>query len=119
RQEQGLDPKDIERMRGQFDLANEELRKSWDSFSRVVPYYPAYGRVVVGPGVQAPCSARLGVVVETPGETLVEQLNLPKGKYVVIRHVLAQSPAAKVGLKINDILMEIDGTAVPAYPLEF
>src|SRR5207247_471479 len=59
-QDQGLDPKEIQRMRAQFDLANQELRKSWDSFSRVVPYYPAYGRVAVG---QSPCSARLGVVV--------------------------------------------------------
>jgi membrane-associated protease RseP (regulator of RpoE activity) len=55
---------------------------------------------------------RLGVQVDKPSATLAEQLDLPKGKGLVINHVLADSAAAKAGLKVNDILLEVDGKPV-------
>lgn len=58
-------------------------------------------------------NARLGVRVEPPSETLVEQLNLPKGQGLVVRNVLPASAAAKAGLKRHDVLLELDGKAVP------
>jgi serine protease Do len=53
------------------------------------------------------------VLVDPPGETLSDQLDLPAGKGLVVREVVAGSAAAKVGLKPHDILLEIDGKAVP------
>jgi hypothetical protein len=62
---------------------------------------------------------RLGVVVQTPDETLVDQLELPKGQGLVIRRVANDSAAQKAGLKAHDILLEVDGKAVSSDPAEF
>jgi hypothetical protein len=60
-----------------------------------------------------PQVGRLGAHVEKPDATLVEQLDLPKGQGLVVGQVKADSPAAKAGLKPHDILLEINGKAVP------
>jgi beta-lactamase regulating signal transducer with metallopeptidase domain len=65
------------------------------------PYYPGVG----GHG-------RLGIQIETPGAALAAQLDLPKGQGLVITHVQKDSPAAKAGIKVNDILLELNGKAV-------
>jgi len=57
---------------------------------------------------------RLGARVSPPSETLVDQLGLPKGQGVVLDEVLPGSAAAKAGLKAHDVLLEVDGKAVPA-----
>jgi uncharacterized membrane protein YgcG len=57
---------------------------------------------------------RLGVRVQELSATLVDQLDLPKGQGVVIETVTPGSPAAKAGLKPNDILLELNGKAVSA-----
>ncbi len=62
---------------------------------------------------------RLGVTVSQPTETLVDQLDLPKGQGLVISQVLPDTPAAKAGLKPNDILLELNGKAVPSNQGEF
>lgn len=69
------------------------------------------------PPVQRP--GRLGVMVETPSPTLVEQLDLPEGQGLVLGEVLPDSAAAKAGLKPNDILLEFNGKPVPNNPEEF
>src|SRR5205823_9171863 len=56
---------------------------------------------------------RLGVMVHSPSEALVDQLDLPKGQGLVIGQVIPDTPAAKAGLKPNDILLELNGKAVP------
>jgi hypothetical protein len=65
------------------------------------------------PGFMDPRSARLGARVEPPGETLSEQLDLPKGRGLVVREVLPDSAAAKAGLKRHDVLLELNGKPVP------
>src|SRR5262249_43981100 len=56
---------------------------------------------------------RLGVQADKPSAALAEQLDLPKGQGLVLEQVLADSAAAKAGLKANDILLELDGKPVP------
>ena len=64
-------------------------------------------------------NARLGVTVGQLTPALTEQLDLPKGKGILIDHVLPDHAAAKAGFKDNDILMELDGKAVPSVLREF
>jgi membrane-associated protease RseP (regulator of RpoE activity) len=62
---------------------------------------------------------RLGVQAEKPSAALAEQLDLPKGQGVVVEQVVADSAAAKAGLKANDILLEMDGKPVPSESADF
>ena len=55
---------------------------------------------------------RLGIRVEKPTAVLVEQLDLPPERGVVIIHVDPKSAAEKAGLKPNDILLEFDDKPV-------
>ncbi len=55
---------------------------------------------------------RLGVTIEPVPAVLVEQLDLPKGQGVIIAQVLEGTPAAKAGLKTNDIVIEVAGKSV-------
>ncbi|MBI3409496.1 MAG: PDZ domain-containing protein [Planctomycetes bacterium] len=64
----------------------------------------ALGRVVLwdyGPHG----SGRLGAKLVKPSAILAEQLNLPKGMGMVVQEVQSDSPAAKAGIKVNDILL--------------
>jgi beta-lactamase regulating signal transducer with metallopeptidase domain len=64
---------------------------------------------------QAPSAKpRLGVSVEPVTAALADQLNLPKDTGVLVTDVNADSPAAKVGIKVNDVLLKIDGATIPA-----
>jgi hypothetical protein len=58
-------------------------------------------------------TARLGIAGSAPGDVLAEQLDLPAGKGLVIDQVIADSPAAKAGLKPHDILLQLNGKDVP------
>ena len=62
----------------------------------------------------APASERtwLGVAVEEASETLSDQLGLDPGAGLVVTHVSADSPAAKAGLKKNDVLVELAGQSL-------
>jgi beta-lactamase regulating signal transducer with metallopeptidase domain len=62
---------------------------------------------------------RLGVRIEKPNETLAEQLGLAADKGQVVAEVVADSPAAKAGIRPHDIIVEIDGKPVPSNPREF
>src|SRR5262249_43623968 len=64
-------------------------------------------------------NARLGARVDKPTATLAEQLDLPKGQGMVVEEVMADSAAAKAGIKSHDILLELNGKAVPADIREF
>ncbi|HEY1860309.1 MAG TPA: M56 family metallopeptidase, partial [Gemmataceae bacterium] len=63
---------------------------------------------------RTPREGRLGVVVGKPSSTLAEQLDLPKGQGLVVEQVTADSAAAKAGIKSHDILLELNGKAVPS-----
>jgi hypothetical protein len=59
---------------------------------------------------------RLGAYLERPSETLIEQLDLPKDQGLVLAHVQPGSAAAKAGFKSHDILLQLNGKAVPNNP---
>ena len=112
------DARQIEQMREQMKRAmelqrqNGVWRRSASRTCRSAPRLPGL------PG-SSPQDVRLGVVVEKPSDTLAEQLELPKDQGLVIRDVMADSAAAKAGLKAHDILLELDGKAVSSNPEEF
>src|SRR5204862_7028162 len=64
-------------------------------------------------------SGRMGVSIERPAAALVEQLDLPKDQGIVLTEVQNDSPAAKAGLKANDILLELNGKPVTSDANEF
>jgi len=57
---------------------------------------------------------RLGVRVEKPNATLVDQLDLPANVGQVVMDVVPNHAADKAGIKANDILLEIGGKPVPS-----
>jgi serine protease Do len=63
--------------------------------------------------------ARLGLLVDRPGDALADQLNLKEGKGLVVVNVIPDSAAAKAGLKEHDVLLQFAGKDVPRDPLEF
>lgn len=62
---------------------------------------------------------RLGATLETPSDTVANQLNLPAGQGLVVKTVPANSAAAKAGLQPNDILLELGGKTISRNPAEF
>lgn len=50
----------------------------------------------------------LGVSSSTLSENMSEQLNLPKGVHLVVDQVSSNSPAADSGLKLHDVLLQLD-----------
>jgi beta-lactamase regulating signal transducer with metallopeptidase domain len=62
---------------------------------------------------------RLGVMIKKPSSDLSDQLDLPKERGIVVTEIVKGSPAAKAGLKANDILLEVDGKAVRSEPEAF
>ena len=50
----------------------------------------------------------LGVSSSTLAENMSEQLNLPKGVHLAVEQVSANSPAADSGLKLHDVLLQLD-----------
>jgi hypothetical protein len=93
------------------------------------------GGIIIGPGGRMggfgnlpmdgmaefgiPRGARLGIRIERPSDVLVSQLELPNGQGLVCTDVPANSIAGQIGLKPNDILMEVDGKAVSNEGTEF
>ncbi len=114
----------------QFQFGNmnaEELqkhiRKMMDDMQKNLPQggfqfgVPNAGRGRFG--ARSTGSGRLGVSIEKPSEVVVEQLDLPKDQGLILSDVKADSPAAKAGLKANDIILEFNGKPVVNDPQEF
>jgi membrane-associated protease RseP (regulator of RpoE activity) len=118
------DPTMLKQVREQVRNMPAQQRKSMLSLmkNRQQPGFPGQ---LPGAGVMPPNfawsghNARLGVLVEPPSATLVEQLDLPKEQGLVVRQVLPDSAAAKAGLKPHDLLLEFDGKPVPNRVEEF
>lgn len=54
----------------------------------------------------------IGVVTVSLPEMVADHLNLKPGTGVIVRTVLPDSPADQSGLKVNDIILNINGTAI-------
>jgi beta-lactamase regulating signal transducer with metallopeptidase domain len=82
-------------------LKGFEMKELHDLHGKVYTAKPAQG-------------GRFGVTIEAVPAILVEQLDLPKGQGAILLSVSDGSPAAKAGLKANDVLLEVKGKAVTA-----
>jgi C-terminal processing protease CtpA/Prc len=71
------------------------------------------------PGFGRTDEQRLGLASAIPNATLADQLDLPERQGRVIERVDRDSPAAKAGLQPHDVLVEIDGKAVPRATAEY
>lgn len=69
--------------------------------------------LLTGVATAVDSESRFGAKLEKLSEALVEQLDLPKNQGLLLTKVKADSPAAKAGLKNNDVLLELGGKAVP------
>lgn len=52
---------------------------------------------------------RIGVTLSEADDTLRSHLKLKKGEGLVVTEVVDDSPAAKMGVKLHDVLVELDG----------
>jgi beta-lactamase regulating signal transducer with metallopeptidase domain len=82
------------------------------------PQLPNLNRLPRTRGGMVP-EGRLGAYVDKPSAALADQLDLPKNQGLVIQELRDDSAAAKAGLKQHDILLELNGKAVPSDPAEF
>ncbi len=122
----GALPDNFKQIQDQIRKVQEEQRKAMEQFRQLrggqlpggaFPVFPAFPNL---PGRRGQAhEGRLGARVEKPGETLIEQLDLPRGQGLILDSVKADSPAEKVGLKAHDILMEVNGKPVPSDAAEF
>jgi hypothetical protein len=106
--EEALDQlKDNPEARAQIEKAMEELRRRGAGGRFGAGELPGFGF-----GGQRPGSPRFGVGVAPVSEELAEQLNVPEGKGVVVKEVFPSTPAAKAGLKENDVILAFNGQSV-------
>jgi len=54
----------------------------------------------------------LGVQVAVPTDQQRKELNIPGKQGIIIVDVIPESPAAKAGLKTNDVLLKVDGKSL-------
>jgi len=66
-------------------------------------------RVTLGPVQAQPAAFWIGVSVSAIGPALRSQLQLPQDKGLAVIEVMKDSPAAKAGIKLHDILLTMDG----------
>jgi PDZ domain-containing protein len=57
---------------------------------------------------------RLGIQIDLPGDILADQLSLPKGQGLVIQQVFPKSAAEKAGLKVGDVLLQLNRDPIAA-----
>lgn len=60
----------------------------------------------------SPSKPRLGVTVQPVSPALADQLNLPQDVGLLVTEVYKDTPAEKVGIKVNDVLLKIDGAQI-------
>lgn len=63
-------------------------------------------------GLRVTTSIWLGILTEPISEDLRAQLDLPEGQGVVVRKIQPESPAAKAGVKVHDVLVEAAGKSL-------
>jgi membrane-associated protease RseP (regulator of RpoE activity) len=114
-----LGKEEAERVRKDITKALGKLRNLQAPQVDLLEAVPQISRLVELKHLGRSGSGRLGVHVERPGAALADQLNLPKGKGLVVGEVKAGSAADKAGLKANDVLVEVNGRPVPSDPAAF
>ena len=110
-----LPPEVAEQMKKQMEKLNQMMKQMEQQGGRIWAN-PGMPGGFAFPGRHDAVRGRMGALVKTPDATLVDQLDLPKNQGLVIGEVKADSPAAKAGLKANDILLELNGKPVTSDP---
>jgi beta-lactamase regulating signal transducer with metallopeptidase domain len=114
-----LDEKQIEAIKQQLDAAKRQVEQAMKMAEQLRKNPQFFERVPFRAGGSRQEGGRLGVRFSVPSATLAEQLDLPKNQGLVIEDVRKDSPAAKVGLKVNDVLLEVNGKPVANTPEGF
>jgi hypothetical protein len=70
-------------------------------------------------GLASTIGSRFGAVVQVPPPVVVDQLELPANKGLVVLDVQPDSPAEKAGIRKNDVLLEFAGKLVPSDLVDF
>ena len=116
---QNLDPEKLAEIRKQLQDMRGEMRKRMEEMRRNMPDN-IQGRFPLRGGLRAVAhQGRLGVRVEPPSSVLIDQLELPKGRGIVVHDVVPDSVAAKAGIKPHDIIMSLGTRTVTNDPAEF
>jgi membrane-associated protease RseP (regulator of RpoE activity) len=110
--------KDVDQLRADLEKMREEMRKHMEEFRRQFPGRVPLPDIPFG-RLGRPQDGRLGVMVDRPGDALVDQLGLTKGKGLIIQDVRPDSAADKAGLKNHDVIVEFNGKPVPDDAREF
>jgi hypothetical protein len=117
-----LDPEQMKQLKKLFEGQKENMKQMLEDLKNQLqgqfpnfelPDLPRFGMANVARG------NRLGAELQKPSKTLVDQLDLPDKQGIVLKSIKAQSAAAKAGLKSSDILLELDGKAVPSQVEDF
>jgi beta-lactamase regulating signal transducer with metallopeptidase domain len=106
-----FDPRQLEQFRRDWQRAQEEWRKALEQ-AQNLRRAAAAGRLLRDE------ERRLGVRVERPDAILADQLSLPPDQGLVVELVQPDSPAARAGIKINDVLLELNARPVSSDPRE-
>ncbi len=124
----GLDDETAKLLRQQMDMTRkmlEQMRKQRGGALQQLPgiggllpipqlRVPRMGRIPAGG--QGMTEPRLGVRLDKPSATIVDQLDLPRDQGMIVEEMREDSAAAKAGLKRHDILLELGGKPVPSNP---
>jgi beta-lactamase regulating signal transducer with metallopeptidase domain len=95
----------------------EQTQKLWEqatkNFQQQFEFQPRFGQPGQPFMFGMASEGRLGVHAQKPNPALADQLSLPENQGVLIEEVRPDSPAAKAGIKVHDILLEFNGKPVP------
>jgi membrane-associated protease RseP (regulator of RpoE activity) len=97
---------------GEHDIALTFLRAGQPQTLKVRPVY----RVTLGPVTPETTEYYLGVAVTSLDDALRTQLMLSNRSGLVVSDVVKESPAEKAGIKVNDILLDLDGEPLDGQP---
>ena len=104
---EGLDPEQARQFQDKMRQMQEHMTRSMQM------------RGQQGFGFAFRSGGRLGARVQAPTDALIEQLDLTKGQGLVLEQIEPKSAAEKAGLKSHDILLELNGKAVPSDAAKF
>jgi serine protease Do len=81
------------------------------SFSIQIPDMPEMGGMFEG-GPWAPSKTRLGIDAENLDGEFGDYFGAPDGEGILVRGIFPDTPAAKAGLKVGDVITSVDGERI-------